>query len=182
MQTYKNDVLGFNISYPDHWSVVPAAWIKKFMGRAAGTSEKLSECLAKDGQPFLVAHDPSAPVHVAIPSVKCQAYIPAAIAAVGGITGILSLISEQSQQAFPDFKVLDYVPECLIAGVKGARMATSMTVLNPEGEEFHGKSDFYFLPTSKFVFLVAVSGTSDPKFRPEQELMNIVRSIRLEHT
>ena len=181
MQTYKNNVLGFRIAYPDHWSVVPAAWMKQFMGRAARTSERLSECLAKGGQPFLVAHDPSAPSDVAIPAVKCQAYNPETIAAVGGIPSILSLIATQSQQAFPDFTVLDFVPQCLVAGVKGARMVASMTVLNPEGEVFHGKSEFYFLPTSAVVFMVAVSATSDPEVRPEQDLTNIVRSIRLEH-
>lgn len=181
MQTYKNDVLGFRITYPDHWTIVPAAWMKQFLGRAAATSEKLSECLAKGGQPFLVAHDPSAPPDVAVPTIKCQAYSPAALASLGGIPGALSLIAKQSQQAYPDFTVIDCVPECLVAGVKGARMVTSMTVLNPEGESFHGKSELYFLPTPGVVFMVAVSATSDPEARPEQDLTNIVRSIRLEH-
>ena len=107
--------MGFSISYPDHWSVVPAPWVRQLMARAATTSEKLAEYLSKGGQPFLVAQDPGAPPDVAIPAVKCQ--------------------------AFPDFEVLACEPECM----------------------------------------VAVSATSDPSARPEQDLLNIIRSIRLEH-
>lgn len=181
MQTYRNDVLGFSISYPEHWSVVPAAWIKQFMGRASATSARLAEYLSRGSEPFLVAQDPTAPPHVAIPAVKCQAYNPDVIAAAGGIQGVLSIISSQSKQVFPDFEVLEYMPECLVGGVKGARMVSSMTVLNPYGEAFHGKSEFYFLPTPAVVYMVAVTATSDPALRPERDLMNILRSIRLEH-
>ncbi|MEZ5507217.1 MAG: hypothetical protein R3F38_15140 [Gammaproteobacteria bacterium] len=179
MKIYTNDTLGFSITYPDHWTIVPAAWIKQYMGRASATSEKLAYYLSNGSQPFLVAQDPSVPPGLAIPAVKCQAYDPAAIAAVGGIRGVLSLVVSQSTEAFPDFEVLECVPECVVAGVKGARMVASMTVLNPEGEAFHGMSEFYFLPTQAVVFMVAVTATSDMAYRPEQELMGIIRSIRL---
>ena len=179
MQTYRNSSLGFSISYPSSWEAVPAPWMKQFMSRAKGTSEKLAEYIAQGSQPFLIAQNPNVPPGVAIPAVKCQAYNPASIAAAGGIDGVLSSMIRYSQQAYPDFEVNEFTPECVMAGVVGTKMTVSMTVLNPEGNSFHGKTEMHFLPTPSFVFLVALTATSDPSLRPTEELLQIVRSIRL---
>lgn len=179
MQTYKSTALGFCISYPESWQLVPAPWMQQFMGRARGTSAKMADYLATGSPPFLIAHDPGTPSGLAIPALKCQAYGAAAIASAGGLAAVLARMIGQMEEAFPDFELREYVPECLMAGVVGARLTSAMSVVNPEGESFHGLSELLFLPARQYVFAVGLSATSDLSQRPEAQFADIKRSIRL---
>jgi hypothetical protein len=179
MQIYKSTALGFSISYPESWQVVPAPWMKQFMGRAKGTSEKMAEYLAAGSPPFLIAHDPNVQPGLAIPALKCQAHHAAAIAGAGGVPSVLASIVGHMKQAFPDFELHEYALECVVAGVAGARLTAAMSVTNPEGESFHGLSEMLFLPTRQYVFAVGLTATSDMAYRPKAEFAEIIRSIRL---
>jgi hypothetical protein len=107
MQHYNSSILGFSIFYPEHWTVVPGPWIKQFIGRASGTSEKWVEYLAAGSPPFLIAQDPTVAEGLAIPAVKCKAYSTTSIAAAGGIQLALAGATEQLKQAFPDLELRD---------------------------------------------------------------------------
>lgn len=179
VQTFNSSQLGFSISYPDSWQVVPAPWMRQFIGRAKNTSAKMAEYLATGSPPFLIVHDPTVPPGLAVPALKCQAYSAAAIAAAGGIPAVFASMLGHMQQAFPDFELHEFSPECVVAGVVGGRLTASMSVLNPEGESFHGLSELLFLPTRAYVFSIGLTATSDKAYRPEEELAEIKRSIRL---
>lgn len=179
MQIFKSSQLGFSISYPDSWQVVPAQWTKQFMGRAKNTSSKLAEYLSNGSPPFLVVQDPHVQPGLPIPALKCQAYSAAAVAAAGGIAGVFESMTGHLQQAFPDLEIHEYHPECVVSGVVGGRLTASMSVLNPEGESFHGLSEFLFLPTNVYVFAISLTATSEISYRPVEEFTAIKRSIRL---
>lgn len=179
MQTYKNTALGFSISYPVSWQIVPDPWIKQFMGRAKSTSSKLADALAAGRPPFLVAHDPHALTGLAMPAVKCQAYNLASITDSGGVPAVMETIVGHLKQAFPDFELREYVSEYVVAGVVGAKLVSAMSVKNHEGESFHGLTELLLLPTNRFVFSVAFTATSDQIYRPEEVFTEIKRSMRL---
>lgn len=180
MQTFKSSQLGFTICYPDSWQVVPAQWTKQFIGRAKNTSSKLAEYLSAGSPPFLVVHDPHVQPGLAIPTLRCQAYSAAAIAAAGGISGVLQSMTGHLRQAFPDFEMHEYSPECLVSGVLGGRLTASMSALNAEHESFHATSEILLLPTKAFVLAISLSATSEMSYRPENEFIEIKRSIRLQ--
>lgn len=179
MQTFKSASLGFSISYPDTWQLVPAAWTRQFIGRAKNTSEKLAEYLAAGSPPFLAVQDPHVPAGLAIPALKCQAYSSAAIANAGGLGVVLGNVVDRMNEAFPDFELHEFSPECVLAGSIGGRLTASMSVINSEGESYKGHSELLFLPTSYYVFAVGLSATADLAYRPEEALSSIKRSIRL---
>lgn len=179
MQTFSNAALGFNISYPDHWNAVPAAWIKQFVGRAKGTSEKLAEFLASGTPPFFVATDPHVRSGLAVPGIKCIAHPLTVIEAFGGVPKYLSYSSRLMKQAFPDYEERGLDDELVMAGVIGGRLVAAMSVKNPEGASFHGLTELFVLPASDYVFTIALTATSDPAYRPDEQLADIRKSIRL---
>lgn len=179
MKIYNNAALGFSISYPQTWQAVPAPWMKQSSGRASSTSAELARILEQARAPFLFIQNPGVAPGFAIPSVKCQAYSHAAMASAGGISGLMSSTQQILEQAFPDYELLEYQPEYLVAGVVGAKLFAAMSVKNPEGESFHAASELLCLPTARCCFIVGLSATSDENYRPTREFTEIVRSIRL---
>jgi len=179
MKTYRNAALGFGIAYPDWWQAVPAPWMKQQYRRSESTSAELARMLEQAHAPFLYLQDPAVAPGLAIPTVKCQAYSPAAIAAAGGIPGLMGTIQTMLAQAFPDYRLLEYQPEYVVAGAVGARLLTAMSVKNPERESFHAASELLCMPAARCVFVVALSATSSEEHRPAEEFAEMVRSIRL---
>jgi hypothetical protein len=180
MKIYKNTVLGFSIGYPESWQAVPAPWMKQNSGRASSTSAELAKILNQARAPFLFIQNSGVASGLAIPSVKCQAYSPAAIASAGDMSGLMSSVQQNLKEAFHDYELLEYQPEYLVAGVVGARLLTAMSVKNPEGESFHAASELLCMPTAQCCFLVGLSATSIEAYRPVSEFMEIIRSIRLQ--
>ena len=93
--------------------------------------------------------------------------------------GLLSTIEEQGKQTFPDFEVLEYVPQYVFSGTVGAKLITVMSVMNPEGDLFPSSTEVLYLPSKRHLFSVAFSATSDSVLRPEEEFWKIKKSIRL---
>lgn len=179
MQTFRNTSLGFSVSYPDTWQAIPAAWVSQFAGRAKSTSSRLAEILEASGQPFLLAHDPYSNPDLAISAVTCKAYSRASVEAAGGLSKVMMGAADQMKVACPDFELREYIPEFVMAGTIGTKMVAAMSVLNEDGESFHGLSELLFLPKESYVFCVALSGTSDANRRPENVFNDIKASIRL---
>lgn len=179
MKTYRNDTLGFEIAYPDSWQAVPAPWMKQQTARGKSTSAELAEMLEHARAPFLFLHDPAAPTGQAVPTVRCQAYSPEAIAAAGGLTALIVSIQRNLEQAFPDYELLEHQPEYLVAGVAGARMLVSMSVTNPDGASFHAATELLYLPTPRVLFVLGLSASANEAERPVETFREMVRSIRL---
>lgn len=179
MKTFRNDTLAFELSYPDTWQAVPAAWMKQQTARGASTSAELADMLKQAGAPFLFLQDPVAAPDQAVPTVRCQAYSPAAIAAAGGVAGLMVSIQKNLEKAFPDYELLEHQPEYLVAGVAGARMLASMSVKNPGGASFHAATELLYLPTPRVVFVLGLSASANAAERPEETFREMVRSIRL---
>lgn len=158
---------------------MPSGWAKHFAMRAKHTSEKLAEYLDSGSQPFLVVHKLDAQDGYAIPAVKCQAYALNAIAAAGGVYGVIESTIRHSEKAYPNFKLEELEREMLVAGTIGSKLTVSMSVLNEEGESFRGLTEMYFIPTRDLVFLIALTGASDDNARPKSELSEILRSVRI---
>ncbi len=180
MKTYTNAALGFSVSYPESWQAVPAAWMKQQNARSKSTSAELAKILEQARSPFLFIQNPAVAPGLAIPTVKCLAYSLAAIASVGGVPGLIADTQKNLREAFPDYQLIELQSEYLVAGVVGARLVTSMSVKNPEGESFHATSELLCLPTRRCLFIVGLSATSSEAHRPVQEFAEIVRSIRLQ--
>jgi hypothetical protein len=179
MKLFSNKKLGFSISYPAHWEHMPSPWVKQFMSRAKGTSEKLSELIEKYKAPFFLTHDPNLVPGLPINVVKCNVYNSNAFSASGGIANTLLSGQNIFKEAFPDYELLEFEPEFLFAGVVGVKMAMTMSVKNEEGDSFHALSEVFYLPASNYIFAVGFSGTSNLLLRPVSEFEKMQRSIRL---
>lgn len=179
MKTYRNDTLTFEISYPDSWQAVPAAWMKQQTAQGESTSSALAEMLRQARAPFLFLQDASPPPGQAVPTVRCQVYGPETVAGTGGVAALMVSIQRSMEKAFPDYELLEHQPEYLVAGVAGARMLASMSVKNPDGASFLAASELLYLPTPRALFVLGLSGSANEDERPEETFREMVRSIRL---
>lgn len=179
MRQYNNSALGFQISYPENWEVVPAPWVKQFNSRAKHTSEKLAEFLEKSRAPFLILHNPNVAAGLAVPAVKCQVFNLSAISQAGGLENLVGSAISALKQAFADAEIREYAPECIVAGVVGSRLVATMSVSNEEAVWFHGLTEMLFLPARRYLFLVSLTGTADGDHRPSEDFKRIIRSIRI---
>lgn len=171
----------FRIARPQGWEVLPAPWVHAYLGRAAPTSEALANLLheAQSHEPFLLMHKPAEDPGLAMPTVQCKAIAIDAMTAQGSMMDLLQSIIAKMSAAFPDFSVESLSDEYLAAGSKGGRIVAAMTVKNTEGHAFHCVSESLFLPSQKFLFMIGMSATSDPRRRPVVDFQTMINSIRL---
>lgn len=180
MEKFANSLLRFECDIPDGWVLLPDPWAKKLKLSASPTSDKVAELLKENADaPFLSMylsqHDPAESIPMVQGTVKPMSIINQ----IGGLSGVIDSALDQMEKAYPDFQLMQRADTYLVAGVVGAYMKASMSVLNENKQKFSCISEVILLKTARYCFILGFSGPADPAKRPVEDFNTIVRSIRV---
>lgn len=179
MPTFHDKNLGFRISAQEDWVMLPSAWVKQFRSTGSATSAELADILRKASEPFVCFYLPQEDPMAAIPAVQCTAKPLSVVDVLGGLGGIIDATLQQLMPAVPDLSVLERQDDIIFAGVHGAYMKASMSVLNQAHDRFECLSELYVLQSKRALFILGLSGPLHEEQRPTEDFHEIIRSIRI---
>ncbi len=177
-ERFADSSFGFECDIPEGWVSLPAAWVKTLRLTASSTSEELADVLGKASAPFLCAYLPQQDPSVAIPTVQCTVKPAGIVAQCGGLAGVIDAAIPKMKESFHDFQIIQRLEPYLVAGHVGAYLKASMSVLNESKVSFFCISELIVFRTSRFCFILGMSGPANESQRPVEDFNSIIRSIR----
>lgn len=159
---------------------MPAPWARKLKLGTAASSEKVAALLHDNhDSPFLSLYPVDYDANAAIPMMQCTVRPTAIIEEMGGMAALLDRVVIEMGQAYPDYRLLQRDDRCVVAGVVGASLKATMTVLNDVRMHYPCLSELYLMETARHCFILGLSGPAEPDKRPVDDFLAIIRSIRL---
>ena len=180
MKTYKNNHLKFTIEYPDAWQEVPNAWLSSLFSRARVDNKELEEAMKTSNGFFFVAQDPTAEEFLSVPILKCRLYNKESVIKSGGIIKTIEQFINFAKINIPDFKVISLNENRIVGGLVGFHVEFGMSTSNDKGYKYGSIAEMFYVFTNNYCFCVSISATSDPGYRPLEEIIAIIESIKFD--
>ena len=176
--TYRNDILGFEITKPRSWSFVASRWAVTLRNRVELDDDEFAEALRLAQVPFvsfLFDHGrPDEPFPTA--QATCRPLrTPAALDRAELLRVQLGVL----RHAFPDLNVVEATARGIVAGRPANIVKAHFSVRNKQARTFRCRTRSYTIVDRALVFTVGLTGPDGGRFRSDAEFEQITASIRV---
>lgn len=177
---YSNPTVGLRISKPESWQFVSAQQNLENLRRTELKDSEFHQAMLKHANaPLVVMMKYPEPYEDLNPSLKIS------VRPMGQLKGVdpkelVSVLLQNFKQVFKDFEVLQPPMDTELAGLSGAYMEVSYSLVVPEVGEYPTLSQLWILPRGDYFFMVGAGTRVDEQTGTRQEIAGILQSLSID--